>query len=67
MKYLIRDREGKYPALFDAILADAGRAAHRRGLVMTRLLSCRVTLPMGYSCGSVSVAGLLICASVRRS
>jgi transposase InsO family protein len=24
VKYLIRDRDGKYPALFDAILADAG-------------------------------------------
>jgi putative transposase len=24
MKYLIRDRDGKYPARFDAILADAG-------------------------------------------
>ena len=24
MKYLIRDRDGKYPALFDTILADAG-------------------------------------------
>ena len=24
MKYLIRDRDGKYPALFDTVLADAG-------------------------------------------
>jgi hypothetical protein len=24
IKYLIRDRDGKYPALFDAVLADAG-------------------------------------------
>jgi putative transposase len=24
VKYLIRDRDGKYPALFDAVLADAG-------------------------------------------
>jgi hypothetical protein len=24
VKYLIRDRDGKYPALFDAILAEAG-------------------------------------------
>jgi putative transposase len=24
VKYLIRDRDGKYPARFDAILADAG-------------------------------------------
>jgi hypothetical protein len=24
VKYLIRDRDGKYPALFDTILADAG-------------------------------------------
>jgi hypothetical protein len=24
VKYLIRDRDGKYPALFDTVLADAG-------------------------------------------
>jgi hypothetical protein len=24
VKYLIRDRDGKYPGMFDAILADAG-------------------------------------------
>ena len=26
VKYLIRDRDGKYPALFDALLVDAGAA-----------------------------------------
>jgi hypothetical protein len=25
VKYLIRDRDGKYPTMFDTILADAGR------------------------------------------
>jgi hypothetical protein len=24
VKYLIRDRDGKYPAMFDRVLADAG-------------------------------------------
>jgi hypothetical protein len=30
IKYLIRDRDGKYPALFDAILADADPATLTR-------------------------------------
>ncbi|MFC6019875.1 hypothetical protein ACFP2T_27195 [Plantactinospora solaniradicis] len=32
VKYLIRDRDGKYPALFDAILADAGITVVRSGV-----------------------------------
>ena len=39
MKYLIRDRDGKYPALFDRVLADdssrpgaKGSAAHPFGV-----------------------------------
>jgi hypothetical protein len=32
VKYLIRDRDGKYPALFDAVLADAGITAVLSGV-----------------------------------
>jgi len=32
VKYLIRDRDGKYPALFDQILADAGITVVRSGI-----------------------------------
>jgi putative transposase len=32
VKYLIRDRDGKYPALFDSVLADAGI-----GVVLSRI------------------------------
>ncbi|MEU4570152.1 hypothetical protein [Micromonospora sp. NPDC023956] len=32
VKYLIRDRDGKYPAAFDTILADAGRSGTPLGL-----------------------------------
>ena len=39
VKYLIRDRDGKYPALFDAILADAGIAIVRSGIQMPRMNS----------------------------
>jgi len=31
-RYLIRDRDGKLPALFDAILADAGITLMRSGV-----------------------------------
>src|SRR4051794_9878753 len=34
VKYLIRDRDGKYPALFDAILADAGITVVLSGVQM---------------------------------
>ena len=37
MKYLIRDRDGKYPALFDTILADAGITVVRSGVQMPRM------------------------------
>ncbi|MBG0568413.1 integrase core domain-containing protein [Actinoplanes aureus] len=37
VKYLIRDRDGKYPALFDAILADAGITVVRTGVRMPRM------------------------------
>jgi putative transposase len=38
-KYLIRDRDGKYRALFDAILADAGITVVRSGVQMPRMNS----------------------------
>ncbi|MEU4220607.1 integrase core domain-containing protein [Actinoplanes sp. NPDC026623] len=37
VKYLIRDRDGKYPALFDTILADAGITVVRTGVRMPRM------------------------------
>jgi transposase len=36
-RYLIRDRDGKYPALFDAILADSGITVVRSGVKMPRM------------------------------
>ena len=36
-RYLIRDRDGKYPPLFDAILADAGITVVRSGVQMPRM------------------------------
>ncbi len=36
VKYLIRDRDGKYPALFDAILADTGIAVVLSGVQIPR-------------------------------
>lgn len=35
--YLIRDRDGKYPALFDAVLADAGIKVVLSGVQMPRM------------------------------
>jgi transposase InsO family protein len=35
-RYMIRDREGKFPALFDAILADAGIEVVLSGVRMPR-------------------------------
>jgi hypothetical protein len=32
VKYLIRDRDGRYPALFHAVLADAGITVARSGV-----------------------------------
>ncbi|WP_327039568.1 integrase core domain-containing protein [Micromonospora maris] len=37
VKYLIRDRDGKYPALFDTILADAGIDVVLTGVRMPRM------------------------------
>jgi len=37
VKYLIRDRDGKYPALFDTVLADAGIAVVLSGVWMHAL------------------------------
>jgi putative transposase len=37
VRYLLRDRDGKYPALFDTILADAGVKAVRSGIQMPRM------------------------------
>jgi hypothetical protein len=39
MKYLIRDRDGKYPATFDAVLADAGITRVRSGVRGSRMNS----------------------------
>src|SRR5438034_5359195 len=35
--YLIRDRDGKYPGMYDAILADAGIKVVRSGVQMPRM------------------------------
>src|SRR5438034_9651753 len=35
--YLIRDRDGKYPGMYDAILADAGIKVVRSGIQMPRM------------------------------
>jgi transposase InsO family protein len=37
VRYLIRDRDGKYPAPFDQILADAGITIMRSGVRMPRM------------------------------
>jgi transposase InsO family protein len=37
VKYLIRDRDAKYPAMFDAILADAGIAVVLSGVQVPRM------------------------------
>ncbi|MFC7530124.1 integrase core domain-containing protein [Actinoplanes sp. GCM10030250] len=39
LRYLIRDRDGKYPALFDAVLADAGIEVVLSGVRMPRMNS----------------------------
>jgi transposase InsO family protein len=39
VKYLIRDRDGKYPAPFDAVLADAGITVVLSGVRMPRMNS----------------------------
>ncbi|MBL7495302.1 transposase [Frankia sp. CNm7] len=36
-RYLIRDRDGKYPAFFDAVLADAGITTVRSGVQIPRM------------------------------
>jgi hypothetical protein len=36
-RFLIRDRDGKYPALFDTILADAGVEVVPSGVRMPRM------------------------------
>jgi putative transposase len=37
VKYLVRDRDGKYPALFDAVLADAGIETVLSGVRLPRM------------------------------
>jgi putative transposase len=37
VRYLIRDRDGKYPAMFDTILADARITVVRSGVQMPRM------------------------------
>ncbi|WP_327009860.1 hypothetical protein OHA72_23090 [Dactylosporangium sp. NBC_01737] len=39
VEYLIRDRDGKYPALFDAVFADAGITVVRSGVRVPRMNS----------------------------
>jgi putative transposase len=39
VKYVIRDRDGKYPALFDAVLVNAGMMVVRSGVQMPRMNS----------------------------
>jgi hypothetical protein len=39
VRYLIRDRDGKYPALFDTVLADAGITVVLSGVQMPRMNS----------------------------
>lgn len=39
VNYLIRDRDGKYPAVFDAILADTGITVVRSGIRVPRMNS----------------------------
>ncbi|WP_238005918.1 integrase core domain-containing protein [Dactylosporangium sp. AC04546] len=39
VKYLIRDHDGKYPAMFDTILADAGIATVLSGIQVPRMNS----------------------------
>ena len=39
VKYLIRDRDGKYPTLFDSVLADAGITVVLSGVRMPRMNS----------------------------
>ena len=39
VKYLIRDRDGKYPAMFDQVLADAGTTIVLSGVRMPRMNS----------------------------
>jgi hypothetical protein len=39
VKHLIRDRDGKYPALFDTILSDAGIEVAFTGIRMPRMKS----------------------------
>jgi hypothetical protein len=38
-RFLIRDRDGKFPKMFDAVLADAGIDVARSGIQMPRLNS----------------------------
>ena len=52
-RYLIRDRDGKYPTLFDAVLADAGievvltgvQIPHMNAIMERWIQSCRHELP----------------------
>jgi hypothetical protein len=37
VRYLIRDRDGKYPAMFDAILAEAGITVVLSGIQVPRM------------------------------
>ena len=39
VKYVIRDRDGKYPAVFDAVLADAGITIVLSGVRIPRMNS----------------------------
>jgi hypothetical protein len=51
-RYLIRDRDGKFPHLFDTILADAGIGVVLSGIQMPHMNSIMVaeSRPAGMNC-----------------
>jgi hypothetical protein len=64
-RYLIRDRDGKFPALFDAVVADSGITVVRSGVQIPRMnaimerwvRTCRRELLDRTLIGSVALRG----------